>query len=227
MKFNVLVASLLLVYSTSNAQLLGKIGADRFVFRVSSNKALYYGQPGNEIVGTPYLEDNFIFGSVSIDKGTHADIPLRYNIYDDKVEFKQKEVIYELDPDVRIKKIIFGGHILTVEKFEYKWKTQDGYLILLDSGKLTLLSKKVVSFKERQEPRAMESTITPAKFSRLSDVFYYKVGNGKLQKLESIKAMIGTLPDKQKEVSEFAKKEKISPKKETELIKLVKYYNSL
>ena len=39
--------------------------------------------------------------------------------------------------------------------------------------------------------------------------------------------MIASFPDKQEEVKQFAKKEKISPKKEEELVKLVRYYNSL
>jgi hypothetical protein len=39
--------------------------------------------------------------------------------------------------------------------------------------------------------------------------------------------MIAAFPDKQTELTEFAKKEKISPKKEDEMIKLVRYYNSL
>jgi hypothetical protein len=212
-------------YSTSIGQFMGKIAADKFIFRVTTNKN--YGQPGDEIVGSPYLVDEFIKGSVYIDKGNYAGIPLRYNIYDDKIEFVQNEGTYILEPDLRIKKIAFGNYTIVAEKFEYKWKVIDGYLVRLDSGKMTLLAKKVVTFKERQETRAMESSPTPAKFSNLGDVFYFKIGNNEPKKIDSMKEMIASLPDKQEEMNQFVKKEKISPKKEDELLKLVRYYNSL
>jgi hypothetical protein len=43
----------------------------------------------------------------------------------------------------------------------------------------------------------------------------------------NLKEMIASFPDKQEELKQFAKKEKISPKKEDELLKLIRYYNSL
>ncbi len=64
-------------------------------------------------------------------------------------------------------------------------------------------------------------------YSAAPDVFYFKIKDGTVEKVESIKKMIAGFPDKQTELTEFAKKEKISPKKEEELIKLVRYYNSL
>jgi hypothetical protein len=67
----------------------------------------------------------------------------------------------------------------------------------------------------------------PAEFKRTADDFYYKIGEGDLQELSNIKSMIASFPDKQEELSAFVKKEKISPKKENEVIKLVQYYNSL
>jgi hypothetical protein len=39
--------------------------------------------------------------------------------------------------------------------------------------------------------------------------------------------MIASFPEKQKELTLFAKKEKISARKEKTLIQLVQYYNSL
>ena len=67
----------------------------------------------------------------------------------------------------------------------------------------------------------------PAKFSKSSDAYFYRIGSGELQEVDNIKDMIASFPDKQEELKQFAKKEKISPKKEEELLKLVRYYNSL
>ena len=85
----------------------------------------------------------------------------------------------------------------------------------------------MVTYKEQQAPKALESGPTPAKYTRLPDVYFYKIGNSDPVKVDNIKKMIAGFPDKQTELTEFAKREKISGKKEDDLIKLVRHYNSL
>ena len=67
----------------------------------------------------------------------------------------------------------------------------------------------------------------PAEFKRTPDSYYFKIGDGNLQEVKNIKSMISSLPDKQDEMTQFAKKEKISPRDGEELRRLVKYYNDL
>jgi hypothetical protein len=125
-----------------------------------------------------------------------------------------------------IKKVELGSSVLVVENYEFRMKTQPGYLTLLDSGKVILLSKKVVTFLEQQAPKALESAPTPAQYSSLPDVYYYKIGNGEVMKVSNLKKMIDSFPDKHQELTQFAKKGKLSHKKEEDLIKLVRYYNN-
>jgi hypothetical protein len=72
----------------------------------------------------------------------------------------------------------------------------------------------------------LESAPTPSQYSSLPDVYYYKVEEGTVMKIKNIKEMIESFPDKQNELTQFAKKEKLSHKKEEDLIKLVRYYNN-
>ena len=58
------------------------------------------------------------------------------------------------------------------------------------------------------------------------DEYFFKIGNGQLTEISSVKKMIENFPDKQNELKEFVRREKIS-KNEEDLIKLVRYYNSL
>jgi len=227
-KVNLFIGIIFLIIGhEATAQFMGKIAADNFLYRVSSNKRQYYGQSMEDIKGSPYNENQFVLGDIYINNGKYTKIPLRYNIYDDKMEFQQNEVTYALEPDLRMRKISVGENVYVVDKFEFKWKEKVGYLLLLDSGKVSLMARLDVNFYERQEPRAMESAPTPAKFTRLSNTYYFKVSNQPVKKVESIKEMIASFPDKQVELNSFAKKEKISIKNEDELIKLVRYYNSL
>lgn len=184
------------------------------------------GATMENIEGTPYLTETFANGEIYLDKGKHV-VPIRYNMYNDVIEYNQNNQTYVLDPNDNIKKVQFNDYIFIVEKYESKGKAKHGYFTLLDSGKVTLLSKKTVIFKERQDVRALESGPTPAKYIRGSDAFFYKIGEGELIKVDNIKKMIANLPERQAELSQFAKQEKISAKKEEDLRKLVQYYNSL
>jgi hypothetical protein len=99
--------------------------------------------------------------------------------------------------------------------------------MLLDSGKVSLMMKHVVSYREPQPPKPIETQGTPARHSELPDIFYFKIGNGEIKEIENLKKMVEEFPDKQNELNEFIKKEKISVRKRDEMINLIRYYNSL
>jgi hypothetical protein len=184
---------------------------------------------GVTIEGTPYLSESYVTAEILYAKGNLSKLPVRYNAFQDLIEYKQNGNSFVIDPTSQIKKINLGEQTFIVDKFEYKGKTKYGFLTLLDSGKVMLLSKKMITYSETKVSRGLDGVdvTSPAKFSMAPDTYYYKIANGELQKVESIKEMIATFADKQEELTKYAKKEKISPKKEKDLIQLVHYYNSL
>lgn len=203
----------------------GKNVADHLLIKVM-DKSLY-DAPEVPVVGTPYLNESFVPGIVYSNKASFKEIPMRYNIHMDHIEFKENDITYILDPEPRVKKISINEHVFVVAKMDVIGKMKDGFFLLLDSGKVQLLARKVVSFKEAQAPKALESSATPAKYVTLPDRFFYRFGNGELVKINSVKKMIAAFPDRQEELSQFAKKEKISAGKQAELVRLIQYYNSL
>jgi len=179
-----------------------------------------------KIEGTPYLSEKYVSGEILF--GTErSTVPLRYNVYQDLMEYQQNGKALALDPSTKIKSVRLGESIYIVDKFEFDGKTKYGFLNLLDSGKVTLVAKKVIKYQEPLKGKALDGGDLPAKFSKSPDAYFYRVGNGELQEVDNIKDMIASFPDKQEELKQFAKKEKISPTKEEELVKLVRYYNSL
>ncbi|MBK5277728.1 MAG: hypothetical protein JJE09_02580 [Bacteroidia bacterium] len=186
-----------------------------------------YGNTDKKVDGSPYLDDAFYDGEVHTVKGKYTGVPMRYDIYKDQFEFKQSNKMYILDPGLQLIKISIEKREFIVCKYDLKGKEQFGFFERLDSGKLTLMSRKLMAFREAQEPKALESTSTPAKYSRQPDVYFYMIGVGEISKIESISKLIASLPDKQDELAKFAKKEKISARKENDLIQFVKFYNSL
>lgn len=181
--------------------------------------------PAN-VKGTPYLEETYADG-VIVFANDQRTAPVRYNAYKDLIEYKQDGIARVLDPTTAIKKVQLDKTTFVVEKYEANGKPVFGYFELLDSGVVKLYSRKVVKYLPPMKGRALDGSDQPAEFKRVADVFYYKIGDGTLQEVKNIKSMIAGFPDKQEELSQFAKKEKISPRKEDELIQLVKYYNTL
>jgi hypothetical protein len=177
--------------------------------------------------GSPYLSEEFVSGEVYGTKKKFTGLLLRYNIFNDNIEFMQKGATYALYAEPRIVKVLLGNETYVVETYEIKGKMAPGYFARLDSGKVTLLVKKIVRFTEEQEPKALQGAATPAKFTRVADVFYYRIGNAQTSKVGSLKSFIDSLPEKKEDVSAYAKKEKLGTKNESDLVKLVKYYNSL
>lgn len=186
-----------------------------------SDKYLYGAQEAN-YEGSPYLNENFVKGYVYSGNEKFNGVPMRYNIFQDKIEFQDLGVMYLLEPDTLINKVEIGNQILVVESFKFLSKTQPAFLELLESGKLTLMAKKTVNYRER----ILISDI-PAKYVRSADVFYYKYKNEDMLKVGSIKNLVASLPDKQQEINRFVKEQKTSSKDKDGLIKFVKYYNSI
>ena len=211
-KFNFLMGIVwLLTFTTSYAQLSS----------VMTNAAV-----STEIEGTPYLDEKFVPAVIYHDHTLHK-VQARYNIFRDAMEYMEGTVNMSLDPGPNISKVIIGANTFVVQKFESKKQTKYGYFTLLDSGKVMLYSKKVVSFHKASKGPAPTFREIAAGYDQEPDVFYYKIGDGELLELQSIKSMIAALPEKQEELTIFAKKEKITPRKEEKVIKLVQYYNSL
>ncbi len=184
----------------------------------------------SKIEGTPYLNEQYVEGEIffgETNRASHAKVPVRYNIYQDLMEYQQNGKALVLDPTKKIKKVKVGDETFVVEKFNMDGKSKFGFLNVLDTGKMTLMSKKMIKYTEPLQGKALDGGDLPAKFSRLSDTYFYRFGEGELKEVGNLKELIASLPDKQDEVKQFAKQEKISPKKEDELLKLVRYYNSL
>jgi hypothetical protein len=184
---------------------------------------------GVTIEGTPYLSESYVPAEIVYAKGNPAKLPVRYNAFQDLIEYKQNGNAFVLDPTTQIKKINMGEQTFVVDKFQFKGKTKYGFLTLLDSGKVMLFAKKVVKYSEPRVGRGLDGLEVkyPAKFSAAPDIFYYKIDNGQLQEVESMKDVIVTFPDHQEELMKYVKKEKISAKKEKDLRQFVQYYNSL
>lgn len=178
------------------------------------------GVPEEKYEGSPYLQETFVSGHVYFGKEKSVPVSMRYDIYADIMEIQVEGVIYLLKPDPQITEIQIGEQTFVPESFKPLKKAV--YVELLESGKLTLLAKKVVNYRKK-----IEISDIPAKYSRQQDQYYYKFDKQPVVKITSVKDIIENSPERKEELSQFVKAEKISAKDRDDLVKLVKYYNSL
>jgi len=179
--------------------------------------------------GSPYHNDLFIEGNIYYGiNWLYPDIPMRYNIFNDVIEIKieGKETIYAIEPDKRIKKIIIKEDTFVVADYKENGKFITGYFKVLVEGRVALLAKHQVDFKEKQPPKPYQDP-EPAKFTRKNDKYYIQIYPEIAHRFSSIKKLIDFLGDHKNELMEFAKQQKISVGNEAELIQFISYYNSL
>ncbi len=229
MKRLIIVAFLLLAvtsFAQVNYQLSSAVDFVR-TYKIASGE--YYSElTEKDIQGSPFLNQEFINGSVyTTTKFQYADIPLRYNIFNDNIEFKTPEnkVLAIAQPET-IDKITFGDYTMEYLSYMNVKKVRKGYMLLITKGKASLYAKPEVAYTKATEAGAYKEP-EPAKFERSSDIFYIRIETALAQRIDNKKDLIQVFSDHQNEIEAFVKKNKINPAKEDELKSLVEYYNSL
>lgn len=178
------------------------------------------------IAGTPYLADDFQPGNIYYDgKYEISDVPLRYNIYNDEMEFESKETIMAISAPQKIDKVLIG-EVAFIFIAQTKGGNPNGYVKKWNPDYPALLTKMTVAFLKQDPVRAYE-TPKPARYERGTDEHYVILAPGKIENVKSVKKLIQILGDHQQELEVFAKKEKISNNDPEELASMLAYYHGL
>lgn len=182
-----------------------------------------------DVKGSPYLSDNWALGKVTTKSGKHyADVPLKYNVMDDKLIFKHENgnPMYFVEPVTafELNNIISG----TSAKFVNGLPGTDhynasSYYEVIFSGQVSLFKKigKVIT-----ESKEYGSAITNKSFNTTSN--YFVLSDDKFSKITPNKKTISILfPSKEQQLNDYLKKEKIDLKNDDDLKKLFEYLNKI
>ncbi len=184
-------------------------------------------QTSNLIIqGSPYLNDEFKPGEVFYEgKFKISNVPLRYNMYNDEMEFMDKNVVLAIAFPEKIDKVIIGK-----ETFIYIGKSDEkglkGYVIKWDDTFPCILTKMKVEYFDKEPPQPIVES-KPARYERAYDQQYLMKSSNEIESIKSIKKLIQSIGDHENELTNFSKKEKISANDPQELIKLIDYYKGL
>ncbi len=185
-----------------------------------------YDDGNTEVIGSPYLVEEYLSAQVYSLQGDYLDVPMRYNVHQDIMEFKHEDSLFALEPNLLINKILLDEYTFVVEYYQQKKSSGAGYFIRLDSGKVSLLSKPVINYIPAQKGKPIQGDV-PANYQHLPPMHFLKLPNSVLVQIKNLKQLLGALPDQQEEISAFVKDKKISGKKLDQFKEVIQYYNEL
>ncbi len=178
------------------------------------------------IEGSPFLYKDFRKGEVALKNGKLFRGEFRYDKYADQVEFRVKQGIYWVAEPDQIDYIkIDSIHLIYVTK-EPEHPDKGSYYEVLVSGKCYLLLKEGVILQSAEQPKPYTDA-KPAKFIERKKLYYLLNDQNNPVRINNKKIIPQVLSEKSSEISAFIKKNKLSFKKEKDLIRIVNYYNSL
>ena len=178
------------------------------------------------VEGSPYLAEGFIKGEVVLaDSISYYDIPLRYNIYNDRIEFQTKEEqVLEIDIRSQSCSAEFGPHHFISADYIERGKEKFGFLELLEEGHISLYKKYIVTFKEATETKGFQDA-QPNRFVRQSDEYLLAIDQGMPETFRS-KALLEILMPLCPDIETYKKSEKLKLRQEEDLIRLISYCNN-
>jgi hypothetical protein len=183
-----------------------------------------------DVEGSPFMPEEFSEGRIRLKDGELYSGKLRYDMYAGEMQFIANGIVYGIAfPEdieyIEIKedmKFIYTSYLMKPSDTKLK----ETYFIVLMNGDNKLLAKKEVLLSDAEPAKAYVGP-KPAQFSEKNDIYYIKKKKFPAVKISNRKSLISIMKDKEAEVFDFIKNEKISYRNPEDLKKLVEYYNSL
>ena len=222
-KITISIFSLISVFCFSQQQIVSQnysVGTQPIYYTLqsSSGKTLNY----DDILGTPYPDKNFMKAKIS--GTTEEQIPIRYNSYNDEIEFKKDDKVLALPKKTEYTRIEATSPKITFVLLDTSDELS-GYFYELVNGKNGLYKKIKTKFIDFIPAPNGYSSDKPANFKTLDPVYYIKTDKSFIKKPKNSKEIIEQFPDKKENLSAFFKSNKIKFDKEEDLIKLVTFLN--
>lgn len=180
------------------------------------------------IRGTPFLMDKWIKGNVFTPKGMYKDLELKFNVYDNNLFFNRNDESFELVDDI-VSFVLMPKPDDASSYLQYKKGISGADLrgnefvqVLLEGGKKGLYKLEGKKLSEMSEINAgIVKTF-------MNNPKYYIGTPGNLVFLKLNKnEILEILKDQSDKIQAYINEKKYSFRKESEVVDVLKYYNSL
>ncbi len=180
----------------------------------------------SEIEGSPYIQKEFISGKIiKRDGNEYKEILLRYNVYNNAMEFKQNGTILEIADPQTIDRILLNDKIFVYSKYSAFRKFKASYFQLLNEQKYQLLKKYNVLLKGSDASTGFENQHQKMKFEKMPPTYYFRYRNGTAHQISSQKELIKILQPIPEEITKYIQNNLTNPKDEAQLIDILDHIN--
>lgn len=176
------------------------------------------------LVGSPYLTDDFKRGMVYMENEAPYPAMMRYNAYQDEIQVQGPNGISTLFMRDNIWAEL-NGETIKIETYEKGSGTAQGYFFELNKGTTRLLKKHKRVFMESVPASSSYSKEKPPRFD--DDITYYLAQEGvPAKEIKLKKKDIAGILDSE-EAQAYIKENKMKLKSEDEVIQLINHLNAL
>ena len=179
------------------------------------------------IKGTPFLREDWIQGSVNTSKGFYNNLELKLDLYGNTLFFKRDDKEYEFEDKVNGFILMQDPNDSSTYQYFVKGLTGSGirseqFVQILEEGRLNLYraDNKQLTELNQVNQGIIKSFSTSTRYLLLKENSLQTIRLNKNDLLEK-------LGDRRQEIEDFIKTKKPDPKKESGLVSIIRYYNSL
>lgn len=184
----------------------------------------------SKIQGTPFLEDDFVNGSlITRDSLMYKDVPLRYNIFKDEMEFL---VGGEDVPRVIASPRNFLFYYLEDKIFEYlsfrdNSGARQGFFEVMNPGECQVLLRRRTDYAEPEGARGFDPA-KPARFAERRPTYFLRFGRGIPEEIRfRRRSILDAFGEKRSEIANFVSDNNLSYRRADDLIRMAEYYNQI
>ncbi len=190
----------------------------------------YYKKPEVPVQGSPYLEEAFLKGTINLYKDTLMNIPIRYNIYREQMEFIFNRDTMIMGNVMGINYVTIGDRTfqtsISLEGLNY---VENHFFEVIYDGEYKLLLRRITDIHEdTYVSNYMGGGGSGARKYRTDEYYYVKKGNGTATRLPRYKsALYQKFPSYRKELKSYIKENDLKLREKENMIKVFGYLNSL
>ena len=172
-----------------------------------------------------YMSDEWQTGTIKLKGNTiYENVPLRYNIYNQQIEFVLDNDTAAVGDPATIEYIHIGGHTFVYETFFCENRLKTGYLEVLSEGRMRLLVFRNIKYVS-VENDAVTGLESERKY-HLDKIFLYAFPGENAKKLpEKRKELLALFTTELPDFEVYLKSYKNKLKSESELIAAFNYFN--
>ena len=204
----------------SQTDALGIISNDANYSRVINQNNLVDKKNEVKIEGSPYLFNEYNLSKI----GDYKDeINIKYNIFSDEVEFVKNGQLLALNKTPDLSKIRFINYntILVLKEIN---GNNGYYLELFNNNGRQLLKKLKIRLEKGRTSQNSYDLDRNSRYIKDEPIYYFFIENNLIAS-NKLKKIEGDLEKKGYNIKEILKKEKLSIKKDQDLIKLINLIN--